>query len=145
MNEALHPALLPQGLRDLLPPDAAWEAEVVARLMAVLASHGYERVKPPLAEFEDNLLSGAGAAMAQETFRLMDPISQRMIGLRADMTPQVARIATTRLSNAPRPLRLCYAGQVLRVRGSETPARAPGRPGRRRAHRLATPSRPMSR
>ena len=119
MNDALHPALLPQGLRDLLPPHAAIEAEVVARHMAVLASHGYERVKPPLAEFEENLLSGAGAAMAKETFRLMDPISQRMIGLRADMTPQVARIATTRLANAPRPLRLCYAGQVLRVRGGE--------------------------
>jgi ATP phosphoribosyltransferase regulatory subunit len=119
MNEPVHPALLPLGLRDLLPPDAAIEAAIVARQMAVLASHGYERVKPPLAEFEENLLSGAGAAMARETFRLMDPISQRMIGLRADMTPQVARIATTRLKNAPRPLRLCYAGQVLRVKGSQ--------------------------
>lgn len=119
MNESLHPALLPQGLRDLLPPDAATEAEVVARQMAVLASHGYERVKPPMVEFEDNLLSGAGAAMAKETFRLMDPISQRMIGVRADMTPQVARIATTRLAKTPRPLRLCYAGQVLRVKGSQ--------------------------
>jgi ATP phosphoribosyltransferase regulatory subunit len=119
MDEALHPALLPQGLRDLLPPEAAWEAEVVTRLAAVLTRHGYERVKPPLAEYEDNLLAGAGAAMAKETFRLMDPISQRMIGLRADMTPQIARIATTRLKDAPRPLRLFYAGQVLRVRGGE--------------------------
>jgi ATP phosphoribosyltransferase regulatory subunit len=124
MNDALHPALLPQGLSDLLAPDAAWEAEIVHRLTAALAVHGYERVKPPLAEYEDNLLSGAGAAMAKDTFRLMDPVSQRMIGLRADMTPQVARIATTRLRDAPRPLRLCYAGQVLRVRGSEI------RPGR---------------
>jgi ATP phosphoribosyltransferase regulatory subunit len=124
MNDALHPALLPQGLSDLLAPDAAWEAEIVHRLIAALAVHGYERVKPPLAEYEDNLLSGAGAAMAKDTFRLMDPVSQRMIGLRADMTPQVARIATTRLKDAPRPLRLCYAGQVLRVRGSEI------RPGR---------------
>jgi ATP phosphoribosyltransferase regulatory subunit len=119
MDDGLHPALLPQGLRDLLPPDAAWEAEVVSRLTAVLASHGYERVKPPLAEYEDNLLAGAGAAMAQETFRVMDPISHRMIGLRADMTPQVARIAETRMKHAPRPLRLCYAGQVLRVKGSQ--------------------------
>ncbi len=124
MNDALHPALLPHGLSDLLAPDAAWEAEIVHRLTAALAVHGYERVKPPLAEYEDNLLSGAGAAMAKDTFRLMDPVSQRMIGLRADMTPQVARIATTRLKDAPRPLRLCYAGQVLRVRGSEI------RPGR---------------
>jgi len=126
----LHPALLPQGLRDLLPPDAAIEAEIVGRQMAVLASHGYERVKPPLVEFEDNLLAGAGAAMATETFRLMDSISQRMVGIRADMTPQVARIATTRLKKAPRPLRLCYAGQVLRVNGSEMrPERQVGQVG----------------
>jgi ATP phosphoribosyltransferase regulatory subunit len=130
MTEMLHPALLPQGLRDLLPPDAAIEAEIVGRQMAVLASHGYERVKPPLVEFEDNLLAGAGAAMAPETFRLMDPISQRMVGIRADMTPQVARIATTRLKKAPRPLRLCYAGQVLRVKGSEMrPERQVGQVG----------------
>jgi ATP phosphoribosyltransferase regulatory subunit len=130
VNEILHKALLPEGLRDLLPPDAGIEAEVVARLMAALASHGYERVKPPLAEFEDNLLSGAGAAMATDTFRVMDPVSRRMIGLRADMTPQVARIAATRLKNAPRPLRLCYAGQVLRVNGSQLrPERQVGQVG----------------
>jgi ATP phosphoribosyltransferase regulatory subunit len=130
MNERLHPALLPQGLRDLLPPDAAIEADVVARQMAVLASHGYERVKPPLVEFEDNLLSGAGAAMAKETFRLMDPVSQRMIGVRADMTPQIARIAASRLAHMPRPLRLSYAGPVLRVKGSEIrPERQIGQAG----------------
>jgi ATP phosphoribosyltransferase regulatory subunit len=119
MNEPLHPALLPLGLRDLLPPDAAAEALVVGRMMAVLESHGYQRVKPPLVEFEDSLLSGPGAAMASETFRLMDPVSQRMIGIRADMTPQVARIAATRLRHTPRPLRLCYAGQVLRIKGGQ--------------------------
>ena len=73
---------------------------MTARLMGVLAAHGYERVKPPLVEFEETLLAGAGAAMASDTFRLMDPISQRMIGVRADMTPQVARIAATRLSHS---------------------------------------------
>jgi ATP phosphoribosyltransferase regulatory subunit len=119
MNDTLHPALLPAGLGDLLPPDAQAEADIVARLMATLARHGYERVKPPLVEFEASLLGGPGAAMAHETFRLMDPISQRMIGLRADMTLQIARIATTRLVKSPRPLRLSYAGEVLRVRGSQ--------------------------
>jgi ATP phosphoribosyltransferase regulatory subunit len=119
MDEDLHPALLPAGLRDLLPPDAAIEASVVERLMTSLAAHGYERVKPPLREFESSLLGGAGAAMAQDTFRLMDPVSRRMIGLRADMTLQIARIATARLVKAPRPLRLAYAGQVLRVRGTQ--------------------------
>lgn len=113
------PALLPAGLRDLLPPEAETEAASVEAMMAVFATHGYERVKPPLLEFEEGLLAGSGAAVAEQTFRLMDPDSQRMMGLRADTTPQVARIATTRLAGAPRPLRLSYAGQCLRVRGSQ--------------------------
>jgi ATP phosphoribosyltransferase regulatory subunit len=119
MNDAPHPALLPIGMHDLLPPEAEIEAQLVAQLMARLAAHGYERVKPPLVEFEETLFSGAGAAMAAATFRTMDPASHRMIGVRADMTPQIARIAATRLIDAPRPLRLSYAGQVLRVTGSE--------------------------
>ncbi len=105
MNDAPHPALLPTGFYDLLPPEAEIEAEVTARLMGVLTAHGYERVKPPLVEFEETLLSGAGAVMASETFRTMDPVSHRMIGVRADMTPQVARIAATPPCARPRPLR----------------------------------------
>jgi ATP phosphoribosyltransferase regulatory subunit len=119
MSDAPHPALLPTGMHDLLPPEAEIEAQVVSKLMATLTAHGYQRVKPPLVEFEETLLAGAGAAMATATFRTMDPGSHRMIGMRADMTPQIARIAATRLGNAPRPLRLSYAGQVLRVKGSE--------------------------
>src|SRR4029434_9388002 len=90
-----------------------------SQLWAHGAPPGYARAEPPLVEFEETLFSGAGAAMATATFRMMDPISHRMIGVRADMTPQIARIAATRLGNAPRPLRLSYAGQVLRVKGSE--------------------------
>ena len=121
MTDDLPPnlALLPAGLRDLLPPDAETEASAVEALMTVFAAHGYQRVKPPLLEFEDSLLAGSGSAVADQTFRIMDPDSQRMMGLRADTTPQVARIATTRLATAPRPLRLSYAGQCLRVRGSQ--------------------------
>jgi ATP phosphoribosyltransferase regulatory subunit len=130
MNDAPHPALLPAGLYDLLPPEAGIEADVTARLMGVLGAYGYERVKPPLVEFEETLLSEAGAAMASDTFRTMDPISHRMIGVRADMTPQVARIAATRLAYKPRPLRLSYAGQVLRVKGSQMrPERQVGQAG----------------
>src|SRR6516162_2106166 len=118
-NAPNHPALLPAGLRDLLPPEAETEAASVEALMEVFAAHGYQRVKPPLLEFEDSLLAGSGGAVAEQTFRLMDPESQRMMGLHADTTPQVARIATTRLAQGPRPLRLSYAGQCLRVRGSQ--------------------------
>jgi ATP phosphoribosyltransferase regulatory subunit len=120
MNETpqLHPALLPSGLRDVLPPEAELEARSVAAIMDCFAAHGYERVNPPLLEFEDSLFSGSGAATADQAFRLMDPESQRMMALRADTTPQIARLATTRLAESPRPLRLAYAGQCLRVRGS---------------------------
>jgi ATP phosphoribosyltransferase regulatory subunit len=120
MNETslTHPALLPAGLRDVLPPEAELEARSVEAIMDCFAAHGYQRVKPPLLEFEDSLFAGSGAATAEQTFRLMDPDSQRMMGLRADTTPQIARLAATRLANAPRPLRLAYAGQCLRVRGS---------------------------
>jgi ATP phosphoribosyltransferase regulatory subunit len=119
MEDTSNPGLLPAGLSDLLPPDAGFEASVTERLIDICQAHGYERVKPPLMEFEDSLLSGTGAAMDRQVFRLMDPVSQRMMGLRADITPQIARIAETRLRSAPRPLRLCYAGQVLRVRGDQ--------------------------
>ncbi|PWC33325.1 ATP phosphoribosyltransferase regulatory subunit [Azospirillum sp. TSO35-2] len=117
--DALSSALLPAGLHDVLPSEAAHEAAAVERLLAEFAAQGYRRVDPPLVEFEENLLSGPGAAMAKQTFRLMDPHSQRMMAVRADITPQIARIATTRLKNEARPLRLCYAGQVLRVKGSQ--------------------------
>jgi len=109
-------ALLPAGLRDGLPPDAAHRAAVIERLLAEFTAHGYERVEPPLVEFEDSLLGTGGGP---EIFRLMDPLSQRMMGVRADMTIQVARIATTRLGGRPRPLRLSYAGDVLRVKASQ--------------------------
>ena len=121
MTEDLPPntALLPAGLRDLLPPDAETEASAVQAVMDIFAGHGYQRVKPPLMEFEDSLLTATGAAMSDQVFRLMDPDTHRMMAVRADMTPQIARIAATRLSGAPRPLRLSYAGQCLRVRGTQ--------------------------
>jgi ATP phosphoribosyltransferase regulatory subunit len=111
-----NPALLPAGLRDLLPPEAQVEAAGVEAAMAVFASHAYRRVKPPLLEFEEGFLGGSGAAVADQSFRIMDPDSHRMMVLRADMTPQVARIAGTRLAGLPRPLRLSYAGECVRVR-----------------------------
>lgn len=115
MNDAATRALLPEGLHDTLAPRAELESATVASLLACFAGQGYQQVAPPLVEFEDSLLAGVGAAEGRRMFRLMDPASHRMMGVRTDMTTQVARIATTRLAAAPRPLRLCYAGQVLRV------------------------------
>ncbi len=119
MSDISDKALLPAGMQDGLPPEAAREAAASARLVSHFDSWGYARVKPPLVEFEENFLHGPGQAMAEQTFRMQDPVSQRMLALRPDMTLQVARIAHSRLSNSPRPLRLAYSGQVVRVKGSQ--------------------------
>ncbi|MGY8956088.1 MAG: ATP phosphoribosyltransferase regulatory subunit [Alphaproteobacteria bacterium] len=115
-------ALLPAGLHDLLPPRAAQESATIAGIMDVFNSCGYEQVKPPLVEFESTLVgngANGGGSLAGQMFRLMDPVSQRMMAVRADITLQVARIAGTRMVDVPRPVRLSYAGQILRVRGNQ--------------------------
>ena len=95
--------------------DAERLARVTAELLATFKKRGYRLIDPPLMEFEDTLLAGPGAAVAKQTFRLMDPLSYRMMGVRADMTPQISRMALSRLKDYPRPLRLCYAGDVVRA------------------------------
>ncbi len=117
--KACHPALLPSGLVDLLPVDAALEAHAVEHLISRFAAFGYDRIKPPLVEFEDSLFAGPGRDRAQEAFRLMDPHSRRMMAIRPDTTPQIVRIAASRMRNVPRPLRLAYANDVLRVAGTQ--------------------------
>src|SRR5690606_25229933 len=119
MNDYSEKGLLPAGLADMLPPAAAREARINRTLMDVFAANGYQQVKPPLIEFEEHLLEGAGAALASKMFRVMDPVSHRMMGIRTDMTLQIARVATTRMKRDPRPLRLSYSGQVLRVHGTQ--------------------------
>jgi len=119
MIEYSQRALLPEGLQDELMPTAAAEARVIHALTARFESHGYDLVAPPLIEFEDSLLAGPGAARGDHMFRLMDPQGQATLALRSDITPQIARLAATRLAGAPRPLRLAYSGQVLRVRGNQ--------------------------
>ena len=76
-------ALLPGGLRDLLPEEAVLHAETIQKLVAVFSAFGYRHVKPPLIEFEESLLGGVSGAVGNQTFRLMDPISQRMMGIHA--------------------------------------------------------------
>ncbi len=121
-NQMLEPnetALLPEGLHDTLVGDAHHEIKVVETLLNSFSAHGYDLILPPLVEFEESLLLGPGKAQSRNMFRLLDPVSQRMMGLRTDMTGQVARISHTRLGNAPRPLRLSYAGDVLRIKGTQ--------------------------
>ena len=121
-DEIENKALLPAGLHDLLPPRAAQESSTIAGIMDVFESFGYLQIKPPMVEFESTLAgngANGGGSLAGQMFRLMDPVSQRMMAVRADITLQVARIAGSRLVEEARPLRLSYAGQILRVRGNQ--------------------------
>jgi len=111
--------LLPIGFRDRLPPHADAAAAAVGCMLEAAFAHGYERVAPPLAEFADGLTGRLKAARAQDLMRVTDPVSQRTLALRPDLTGQVGRIAATRMAHHPRPLRLSYAGQVVKLRASQ--------------------------
>jgi len=104
--------LLPENVEDVLPPEA-WRMEDLRRgLLDLFRARGYELVIPPLMEYLDSLLTGVGADLDLKTFKLVDQLSGRLMGVRADITPQVARIDAHLLAaNAVN--RLCYAGSVL--------------------------------
>ncbi len=112
-------ALLPEGLRDTLPPHAGGEARLLRVMLDSFASRGFERVSTPLVEFDESLDAAVASGRPHDRFRFMDPISQRSLAVREDITGQVARIAATRLAHWVRPLRLSYAGPVLRMRGTQ--------------------------
>lgn len=109
--------LLPEGLEDRLPPAAAAAAQVTRAVLDVLGLHGYDRVQPPMIEFERSLASRMAGIRARKMFRFVDPASLRTLALRSDMTPQLGRIASTSLAGTARPLRLCYAGPVVTIKG----------------------------
>ncbi len=104
--------LLPENVEDVLPPQA-WRMEDMRRaLLDLFRARGYQLVIPPLMEYVDSLLTGVGADLDLKTFKLVDQLSGRLMGVRADITPQVARIDAHLLAaNAVN--RLCYAGSVL--------------------------------
>ena len=109
--------LLPEGLEDRLPASAAVAARVTRAIIDVMDGHGYDRVQPSGLEFEKSLASRMAGVQPRRMFRFVDPASLRTLALRSDITPQVGRIAATGLANAPRPLRLCYSGQVVTIKG----------------------------
>ena len=109
--------LLPEGLEDRLPPSAAAAARVTRAVLDCLDGHGYDRVQPPTLEFEKSLASRMTGISPRRMFRFVDPASLRTLALRSDLTPQLGRIASTSLASAARPLRLCYAGQVVTIKG----------------------------
>jgi len=116
---SIAPGLLPEGLRDRLPPQAEAGSRLLHRVIVAIGKHGYARVSPPLAEFEEGLVGQLKSARAQDLLRFVDPVSQRTLALRPDITAQVGRIAVSRMAHRPRPLRLAYGGPVLKLRATQ--------------------------
>src|SRR5256886_15904509 len=105
---------LPEYIENILPAEAEAIEALRRTLLDHFRDHGYRLVQPPLIEHLDSLLTGTGHDLELQTFKLTDPLSGRLLGVRADMTPQVARI-DAHLLNEPGVTRLCYAGSVLRT------------------------------
>lgn len=117
--------LLPEGIEEVLPRQARALERLRRRLLDIYDSWGYERVMPPFIEYLESLLTGTGNDLDLQTFKLTDQLTGRMMGIRADMTPQVSRIAACHLQQDA-PLRLCYIGSVIKTRpdsfaGSRSP------------------------
>lgn len=120
--------LLPVGLTDRLPREAAIATHAMRAVLGAMDAHGYDRVRPPLIEFERSMAermakNGEGVS-SRKMFRFVDPDSLRTLALRSDMTVQIGRIAATSLAADSRPLRLCYAGEVAAITADQLdPAR----------------------
>ena len=108
--------LLPDGIEAILPEEAKHLENLRSRLLEMFACWGYELVIPPFIDFLDSLLTGSGHDLDLQTFKVTDQISGEMLGVRADMTPQVARMDAHNLKHEW-PTRLCYVGTILHTRG----------------------------
>ena len=106
--------VLPEYIEDVLPAEAERTEALRRSLLDHFRAHGYRLVQPPLVEHLDSLFTGTGRDLELQTFKVVDPLSGRLLGVRADITPQVARI-DAHLLNEPGVTRLCYAGSVLRA------------------------------
>ncbi len=122
MTNDSSPVRLPQGVRDFLPRAAARRRAIAERLLEAFAAWGYERLITPVFECADVLERGLGADARAAALRFVEPGSGEVVALRPDFTPQVARIAATRLADIEGPLRLCYEGAVNRL---TSPSRGP--------------------
>lgn len=107
--------LLPEGIEEVLPPEA-WRLERARReILDLFSGWGFELIMPPFIEYLESLLTGTGNDLDLQTFKLTDQLTGRLMGVRADMTPQAARIDAHPLKRDV-PSRLCYTGTVLRTR-----------------------------
>ncbi len=117
--------LLPDGINEVLPPDAVSVEKLRQQLLGLYDSWGYDLVMPAMIEFTDSLLTGTANSLDRKTFTLVDQLTGKQMGLRSDMTPQVARIDAHRLANKETS-RFCYCGQLIHAQTDGlNPSRSP--------------------
>ncbi len=110
--------LLPEGFRDSLPDLAELEYRTNDTFLKIMKNSGFSYVKPPIVEFETSLFSLGQEKQKNESFRILDPLSQKVMAIRSDITSQIVRIANGSLISSKRPLRLCYSGEILKVKNN---------------------------
>ena len=117
MNKNNNNDLLPEGFKVLLPNNAEKEEFLSRKILDILNKNGYLLVKTPLLEYEDNKSNTYTfnlKILSHEPFILMEPSTKKILVIRPDITPQIAKLASTKLNHINRPLRLMYSGEVLR-------------------------------
>ncbi len=118
--------LLPDGIEEILPPKARAVEQLRQKVLSLYDSWGYDLVMPAMVEFTDSLLTGTATSLQRKTFTLVDQVTGRQMGLRSDMTPQVARIDAHQLSATQAASRLCYCGHLLHAQTDGlNPSRSP--------------------
>ncbi|MBI5971558.1 MAG: ATP phosphoribosyltransferase regulatory subunit, partial [Deltaproteobacteria bacterium] len=105
---------LPQGVRDILPEESGRITAVESAILSVFARFGYQKVITPLLEYMDSLALGMGGDLNERVMKFIDPATGKVVAIRPDITPQIARIAATKMKDYPLPLKLCYNANVLR-------------------------------
>lgn len=105
---------LPHGVRDILPEEAGKIGRVESSILSVFEKHGFKKIITPLLEYVDVLSLGTGAGLNDRVLKFIDPSTGRVVAIRPDITPQIARVVATRMRDEELPLKLCYNESVLR-------------------------------
>ncbi len=108
---------LPHGVRDILPEEVVKIERVAAAISALFTEYGYQKIITPLLEYEETLSLGMGGNLMEKVLKFIDPFTGRVLAIRPDITPQVARLAATRMKSHALPLKLCYNDNAIRYVG----------------------------
>ena len=106
--------LLPEGFKVLLPEESQKEEIISRSILDLFFQNGYLLVKTPMMEYEDNISQNTLKSLNNESYLLIEPETKKILVLRSDITPQIVKLAGTKLKHFPRPLRFAYSGEVIR-------------------------------